>query len=94
MPLTKHRAYVDIATTDKAIYALFSGQPPDPEDIADEGCFVFVFSYEGTFLTGYRLDACGTALAVAREPDRVVLYLAAQSPEPGIRTYFLAPVNR
>ncbi len=89
MPVTRHRAYIDVATTDRAIYALFSGQPPEEEDISDAGCLVLVFSYEGALQAGYRLDACGTALAASRDGDRVTLYLAALSPEPGIRIYHL-----
>ena len=81
--------YVGIATTDQAIYGLYSGHVFDGGSLDNMGfgtTEVHEFSWDGQFQGVYALDAVGLALAVRG----TTLYLLVHDPKPAVRVYELS----
>ena len=78
--------YLDIATTDSHVYALFSGRTR-AEGRANYGNTVHVFDWDGNLEGVLRLDADVIALAV--EPEGSVLYGVRHDPLPAVLEYRL-----
>lgn len=81
-------AYTDLAVTDAAIYALFSGRDPEVyQDDAIYGRQVHVFTWGGKFVGALDLDY--DAIAIAVSPDGRELYGVSHFPAPEIRRHVL-----
>ena len=80
--------YVDVATTNDLIYALFSGRTRagHPED-AVYGQAVHVFDWDGTFVSILHLDA--DAMAIAVDEARTRLLAVCHLPAPAVLSYDL-----
>jgi hypothetical protein len=78
--------YMDVAATDKHIYALFSGQQFEQEG-AHLAAVVHVFEWSGRFLGALKLNAGATRLAL--DPSEKTLYVAQEEPYPQIMAYDL-----
>jgi hypothetical protein len=85
--------YLDLATTDRRIYALFSGRTRAgfPGE-ANYGRFIHVFDWSGRLLRVLELDT--PAIAVATDPAGHTLYTVRHKPSPAIMAYALgAPAD-
>jgi hypothetical protein len=78
--------YLDLATTESRIYALFSGRTR-AEGSAAYGGLIHVFDWEGRLVDIWELDARLIALAVT--PDGHRLYGIRHHPIPAVVTYAL-----
>lgn len=78
--------YLDVATTDDRIYALFSGRTRE-QGRANYGNTIHVFDWEGTLVDVLRLDAYVIALAVDGAGES--LYGIRHDPFPAILTFEL-----
>jgi len=80
--------YVDVATTNDRIYALFSGRTRTghPED-AVYGQTVHVFDWDGTFVSILHLDA--DVMAIAVDEVRTRLLAVRHLPAPAVLSYDL-----
>ncbi|HKJ93094.1 MAG TPA: BF3164 family lipoprotein [Longimicrobiales bacterium] len=80
--------YISLATTDRRIYALFSGRTRAgfPGE-ANYGRYIHVFDWSGRLLRVLKLDAA--AFAVATDPGGHTLYTIRHEPTPAIMTYDL-----
>jgi hypothetical protein len=80
--------YVDVATTNDRIYALFSGRTRTghPED-AVYGQTVHVFDWDGTFVSILHLDA--DVMAIAVDEVRTRLLAVRHVPAPAVLSYDL-----
>ena len=78
--------YIDVATTETRIYALFSGRSR-ADGQANYGGQVHVFDWEGRLLDVWELDTRLIALSVT--PDGDELYGVAHHPLPSVRRYAL-----
>lgn len=78
--------YIDVATTDSRIYALFSGRTR-AEGQANYGGRIHVFDWDGRLLDVWELDTRLIALAVT--PDDGHLYGVSHHPVPAVRSYTL-----
>lgn len=84
--------YVDVATTNDRIYALFSGRTrAGHPDEAFYGRDVHVFDWGGTLLSVMHLDS--DAMAIAVDPQRDRLLAVRHLPTPAVLSYRLAPVQ-
>lgn len=81
--------YVDVATTDDRIYALFSGRTRagHPGGEAIYGRDVHVFDWDGTLLSVLQLDA--DAMAIAIDSGRSRLLAVRHLPTPALLSYRL-----
>jgi hypothetical protein len=81
--------YIDLAVTDEAIYALFSGRDPhvwrEDAGYADQ---VHVFRWNGDFVGALNLDH--DAIAIAVSPDGNELYTIRHNPGVEIRRHALS----
>jgi hypothetical protein len=80
--------YTDIAVTDAAVFALFSGR--DPSQYREEAAYadqVHVFNWAGEYLGA--IDLGYDALAIAVSADGTQLYTARHFPVPEIRRHTL-----
>jgi len=76
--------YIDLAVTDEAIYALFSGR--DPQAYREEATYaeqVHVFRWNGDFVGALDLDH--DAIAIAVSPDGAELYTIRHNPGVEVR---------
>jgi hypothetical protein len=80
--------YVDVATTNDRIYALFSGRTRTghPEDVV-YGQTVHVFDWDGTFVSILHLDA--DVMAIAVDEVRTRLLAVRHLPAPAVLSYDL-----
>ncbi|HEX6938777.1 MAG TPA: BF3164 family lipoprotein [Longimicrobiales bacterium] len=80
--------YIDLATTDDRIYALFSGRTrrgfPGVANFAE---YIHVFDWQGRLISVYHLDS--DVLAIAIDPSGRTLYAIRHDPRPGIVKYSL-----
>lgn len=79
--------YIDIATTQRHIYALYSGRLRDQQ--GNYGDTVRVFDWDGNLNQVYNLNAAVLGIAVA--PDETRLYATQRAPTVEISTYRLPP---
>jgi hypothetical protein len=84
--------YVDVATTDERIYALFSGRTrAGHRGDAVYGRSVHVFDWEGTLHAVLSLDTDAMAIAVDSHRDR--LLAVRHMPTPAVLAYDLSPAT-
>lgn len=80
--------YIDVATTEERIYALFSGRMRAGfPGRANYGEYVHVFDWEGDFLEALRLDAEAFTLTV--DEENRALYAVRHLPAPAVLSYSL-----
>lgn len=80
--------YVDIATSDRYIFALFSGRTREAfPGRATSGEWVHVYDWNARLVRRLRLD--GEAGAIAADDSGSVLYAIQLEPEPRVRAYSL-----
>lgn len=79
-------AYLDLATTDDRVYALFSGRTR-PEGDAYLGDRILVFDWTGRLLETWAVESRLMAIAVA--PDGDWLYGVRHHPDPAVMAYRL-----
>lgn len=85
--------YVDLASTDDRIYALFSGQlAADAGSTSFYGREVHVFDWSGHLLHRLRLD--DPAFTIAVDPGGTRLYAIRHDPAPAIVRYEIPPAAR
>jgi hypothetical protein len=83
--------YVDLASTDRHLYALFSGNragEAGPQTFF--GRQVHVFDWSGRMVARLELDE--PALTIALTPDESRLFAVRHDPEPSIARYDLPPL--
>ncbi|SHG74771.1 TolB-like 6-blade propeller-like [Fodinibius roseus] len=79
------RAYIDLASTDKRIYALYSGKKIT-EKKNNLGKYVLVFDWDGNFIKSFELDRYAFSISV--DDKKGMLYsIIPESLEPGIYEY-------
>lgn len=84
----QYEGYISACTDGKHIYALYSGEPIDLDDIATYGSEIHVFDMEGDLQTVLH---CHRGLYKIRvDAQSGNLYAAVHSPEPTILTYNLS----
>lgn len=80
--------YIDLATTDRRIYALFSGRTRAGfPGQANFGRYIHVFDWSGRLVRVLKLDT--PAIAVATDPAGRTLYTIRHEPTPAIMAYDL-----
>jgi hypothetical protein len=80
--------YVDLASTDKHVFALFSGKRRDEAGSRTFfGGQVYVFDWAGRIVARLGLDE--PALTIALSPDERLLYAIRHEPEPSVVRYAL-----
>ena len=78
--------YIDLATTDDRIYALFSGRTRRGfPGVANFGEYIHVFDWQGELKGVYRLDS--EAISIAVDPAGGALYAIRHAPSPAIVRY-------
>ncbi len=79
--------YLSVSFTKKHIYALYSGQEENNDEIATYGKEIHVFDYEGHIIKKYLLDTPALNICVT-ENDKYI-YSIVHKPESGIIQYEL-----
>jgi hypothetical protein len=82
--------YIDAATTDRHIFALYSGRTRG-EGAAHFGAFIRVFDWDGTLRRVFKLDQWTLAIAVS--PDGRTLYGVRHDPAPAVVRWRLPAVT-
>jgi hypothetical protein len=82
--------YIDLAVTDEAIFALYSGR--DPGAFGEQAAYanqIHVFSWTGDFIRALNLDHDAQSIAVSTNND--TLYTIQHDPVVEIRQHKLLP---